>query len=222
MRARLGLLIVLTTAAAACSSNGGSTPDVATSHGPAAATTTTPGSTSPTGTPVAASPTTTPPAALVGRWQRVVRCQELAGNLAKAGLGSLAPYAWLGQTSATGDGSFTPGSPKPTSAHPCTGAIARVHSHFFNLAGAFGSVDWEGGQVDDGTYRIVNDHTLLIGKTTFHYRVDGNTLMLDPVLTKAMIRKAVAHPRRFSEAGWAESVAYAGYMWKRVPCSGWC
>jgi hypothetical protein len=220
MKARIALLVVVTTAAVACSPDGGSTPSVATSRSPTASRT--PGTASPTGRSVPASPTTAPPAAIVGRWQRVVRCQELAGNLTKAGLGSLAPYAWLGQTSASGESSFEPGSPQPTSAHPCTGAIARVHSHFFNEAGQFGSLDWEGGQVDDGTYRIVNDHTLLIGKTTFRYRVNGDTLMLDPVLTKAMIRRAVAHPRRFSEAGWAVSVAYAGYMWKRVPCDAWC
>jgi hypothetical protein len=153
----------------------------------------------------------------------VVRCPELVGALDGAGLGALAPYAWLGQTSASGESSFAPGSPTPTSAHPCTGAIARIHSHFFNEGGQFGSVDWEGGQVDDGPYRIVDDHTLIIGDTTFRYRVlHSNTLMLEPLVTKPMVRQAVAHPKRFSEAGWAVSVAYAGHTWRRVPCEVWC
>ena len=56
----------------------------------------------------------TPAAGLVGRWERLVTCQQLASGLDKAGLGPLARYAWLGQTSSTGRSSFAPGSPKPT------------------------------------------------------------------------------------------------------------
>ncbi len=165
----------------------------------------------------------TPKAGFVGRWQRVVTCPELVSDLKKAGLGALAPYAWQGQTSASGKSSFKPGSPKPTMSHPCTGAIARLHSHFFNQQGRFGSLDWEGGQVDDGTYRIIDSRTFRIGPTRFHYRiVNGKTLMLTPVLTKAMVRQAVAHRKKFSAAGWAVSVAYVGHTWKRVPCNGWC
>src|SRR6266542_6283216 len=96
----------------------------------------------------------TPKAGFVGRWQRVVTCQELVSDLKKAGLGVLAPYAWQGQTSASGKSSFKPGSPKPTMSHPCTGAIARLHSHFFNQQGRFGSLDWEGGQVDDAVRAV--------------------------------------------------------------------
>ena len=146
-------------------------------------------------------------------------------NLDKAGLGPLAPYAWLGQTSSTGQSSFAPGSPKPTKVHPCTGALARKHSHFFNQSGQFGSLDWLGGQVDNEPYRIINSNTVHIGNpgATFHFRIlHGNTLMLTPVLTKAMLHQALANPQKFSSAGWAVSVAYAGYSWKRVPCQNWC
>ncbi len=158
---------------------------------------------------------------------RVVTCQELVSELGKAGLGPLAPYAWLGQTSSTGQSSFASGSPKPTKAHPCTGALKREHSHFFNQSGQFGSLDWLGGQVDNGPYRIINHNTAHIGSppagATFRYRIlHGDTLMLSPVLTKAMIRKALAHPQKFSAAYWAVSVAYAGYSWRRVPCQNWC
>jgi hypothetical protein len=157
----------------------------------------------------------------------VVTCQELVSELGKAGLAPLAPYAWLGQTSSTDQSSFAPGSPKPTKAHPCTGALKREHSHFFDQSGQFGSLDWLGGQVDNGPYRIINHNTVHIGSppagATFHYRIlHGDTLMLSPVLTKAMIRKALAHPQKFSAAGWAVSVGYAGYSWKRVPCQNWC
>ena len=167
--------------------------------------------------------TATAASPLVGRWARVVTCQELVAELRKADLGVIAQYAWVGQTSSTGESSFKPGSPKPTKAHPCTGAIPRLHSHFFDASGRFGSLDWKGGQVDDGSYHIVKGTTFKIGPTSFHFRIlHGNTLMLSPVLTRAMVRLAVAHPQKFSSAFWAVSVAYAGHTWKRVRCNGWC
>src|SRR5215467_631806 len=84
-----------------------------------------------------------------------------------------------------------------------------------------------GRQVDNGPYRIINNNTVYIGSpasgATFHYRIlHGDTLMLSPVLTKAMLRQALAHPQKFSAALWAVSVAYAGHTWKRVPCQSWC
>ena len=112
---------------AGCSSNSATSPPAGASH-------------SPTTAPSASSAA----AGLVGRWERVTTCQELVGELDKAGLGPLAPYAWSGQTSSTGLSSFAPGNPKPTQAHPCTGALSREHSHFFSQSGQFGSLDWAG------------------------------------------------------------------------------
>jgi hypothetical protein len=162
---------------------------------------------------------------IVGRWQRTNTCQELVSNLRKVGLGALAQYAWQGQTSSTGITSFKLGSPKPTKAHPCSGALPRLHSHFFNAQGQFGSLDWLGGQVDDGPYKIITGHTMRIGTNfgaNFRVRIVGNKLMLTPVLTKAMVRQALAHPAKFSAAFWAVTVAYAGHTWRRVPCKAWC
>lgn len=160
------------------------------------------------------------PSPLVGQWQRVTTCKELVSDLKRAGLGATVAQAWVGQTSSTGESSFKPGSPKPTRAHPCRGAIARKHSHFFTASGSFGSLDWQGGQVDDGSYRIANRTTMKINGVSFHFAVkDGNTLSLAPVLTRAMIRRAVARPAGFTPAFWAVTVAYAGHTWKRVPCS---
>jgi hypothetical protein len=160
---------------------------------------------------------------IVGRWERVLTCRELTSELIKAGLEPLASHAWLDQTSSTGESSFTPGSPKPTKSHPCAGALPRKHSHFFDARGQFGSLDWLGGQVDDGTYVLVDDTTVRIGQVSFHYRVvNDDTLLLRPVLTNAMLRAARARPKEFSDAGWAVSVAYAGHRWKRVPCEEWC
>jgi hypothetical protein len=207
-RSRILVLLVAAIAGvtAACSSSGSSPPSA-------------------TPTQASASPaSTTPTEPIVGRWQRTTTCQELVADLTKAGLQPLVPYAWLGQTSAKGESSFASGSPKPTMSHPCTGAIARLHSHFFDQHGQFGSLDWTGGQVDDGPYRIIDDHTIQIGSpgTTFHYKVQGDTLTLDPVITQTMLSAALAKPQDFSDAGWAVSVAYPGSTWTRAACGTWC
>jgi hypothetical protein len=165
--------------------------------------------------PSAPRSTKTPPSDIVGRWTRVTTCQDLTHDLAHAGLGPLAPYAWLGQTSSTGQSSFRAGSPPPTRTHPCTGALPRKHSHIFTADGSFTSLDWLGGQVDSQQYTVKGPSTLKIGTVTFHYQIMHNTLRLTPVLTKAMVRKALAQPKKFSHAGWAVSVAYPGQTWKR-------
>jgi hypothetical protein len=202
-------LLVATAVTAGCASNSSTRPPSGTSHSPVT------------------TPTATAGTGLIGRWERVITCQQLASELDKAGLAPLAPYAWIGQTSSTGQGSYASGSPKPTKAHPCTGALEREHSHFFSQSGQFGSLDWLGGQVDNGPYRIISNNTVYIGSppigATFHYRIlHGDTLMLSPVLTNAMLRQALAHPQKFSAALWAVSVAYAGHTWKRVPCQNYC
>ena len=92
---------------------------------------------------------------LVGTWSRVTTCSQLAAALDKAGLED----AVLDSISGNG---FVPGVTQSGQfadpVHPCAGALPRRHSHFFTAGGRFGSLDWNGNAVDDGTYRI--------GKTT--------------------------------------------------------
>jgi hypothetical protein len=154
----------------------------------------------------------------------MLTCAKQVSALEKAGLEALAPTAWAGQTSASGESSYAPGSPTPTDAHPCAGAIPRLHSHFFTSDGAFGSLDWHGEPVDDGSYRIINTHTLKIGRVAFKYSISGggNRLTLVPIITAAMRRKALANPAMFSDAAWATAVAMTGHRWKRASCAGWC
>jgi hypothetical protein len=199
MKPLIGLLVVVAVAVA-CDSNGSSAPAPPTVQSP---------STSPSAEPVAA---------LVGRWERVITCQELVDELNQAGLGDIAP------TIVAGNG-FVPGSAKQLAkkADLCEGATPRVHAHFFTPEGLFGSLDWNEQQVDDGTYTIINDKTFKIGDTTFHYEiVNGDTLMLEPVIPRAAVTEALAHPDEFSDAGWSVSVALQGHPWKRVDCEGWC
>ena len=154
---------------------------------------------------------------LVGRWERVQTCRELAHALSQADLSALAPAVLT---------DFFPGTSArelARKANACKGATPRAHAHFFTKDGAFGSLDENGSQVDEDSYRIVDDDTLQIGDGRFDYRIlHGDTLILRPVITGGARRRALAHPREFSTAGWQVAVSYDGLPWKRVSCEGWC
>jgi hypothetical protein len=145
---------------------------------------------------------------LVGEWQRTTTCAELVGALERAGLGKLAPEAVAGN-------GFVPGVTAPEqiadAARPCRGAVPRKHSHFFTQNGEFGSRDWNGDQVDDGTYEVVDDRTFVISKefpdVTFHYRIEGDAITFQPVTPDGCLT---------FRCMWSVSVAYPGKKWKRV------
>ena len=156
------------------------------------------------------SPTTSEePTALIGTWERETMCEELVGGLTAAGLDR-----WVLEFVA-GSG-FIPGVTNAAQiadpANPCEGAVPRVHSHFFDEEGRFGSLDWNGEQVDDGTYEIVDDHTVVVSKefpdVTFGYFIDGDTVTFEPVIPDCA-------PDCF-EAAWSVAVAYPGETWLRV------
>jgi hypothetical protein len=168
----------------------------------------------------ATTPTTTAETqALVGRWERVNECQQLVKALDEADLGAVAPGVV---------GDFFPGISAKKLAKKsdlCARAEPFVHSHFFTDTGAFGSLTEDLQQVDDGTYALIDNSTFRIGTdpgVEFHYEIEGDTLSLSPVITKAMLARALANPFEFSDAGWSVAVAYPGETWKRVDCNGWC
>jgi hypothetical protein len=167
--------------------------------------------------PAAASSSAARSSALVGRWERVTTCQELVSALAKAGLRTTAPAMLAGNGLVTG-------TPKQLArkVNICKGAVPRRHSQFFTAAGMFGSIDYNDKQVDDGTYRLLDSRTVRINDGTFHFRISGRELRLEPVISAAARRKALAQPLQFSTAGWQVAVAFPGHAWKRVPCAGWC
>ena len=152
---------------------------------------------------------------IVGTWTTQRTCQGLVQALGRARLRPLAPAVV---------GDYFPGqSPRELARKPdlCRGARPQLHSHFFTPDGRFGSLDEHGQQVDDGRYRVDDAGTIHIGNAdtgaTFHsHIVCGRILTLEPAITTRMRRRALAHPFRFSAAGWAVAVAYAGHMWKRV------
>jgi hypothetical protein len=150
-----------------------------------------------------------PASTIVGSWQRVTTCEERVAALGDAGLGEFAAEH------AAGEG-WIPGVSSPEQikdpTHPCEGAIPLTHGHFFTEDGLFGSSDDQSDQVDDGTYRVIDEQTIVVekefGDVTFHYQVqDDGTLLLEPVLPKCRKDGCFA-------AQWAVAVAYPGLPWE--------
>ncbi len=202
------VFVLVTVLAAGCGSDKSTAAEEPSSQSTAAAT----GSTTPD--------TTTDAPTLVGRWERVNECPQLLKALEQAGLGAIAP-------SVVGD-YFPEARPKELARKDnlCEGAEPFVHYHFFNEAGAFGSLDENEEQVDEGSYELIDEGRFRIGNSDFgvmfRYEVSGDNLSLSPVLTPAMKKQALAHPLRFSAAGWGVAVSYPDHEWKRVDCGGWC
>ena len=147
--------------------------------------------------------------ALVGEWQRLQRCAELVGLLRKADMPAAVPEVLA-------DDGWVPGVDDPgqiDEQHPCRGAVARQHSHFFTADGQFGSRDASGEQVDDGQYELVGADRFVINPgdsdaVTFRYTVSGDTLRISPEIP-------ACRPDCFP-AVWSVAVAYDGYTWHRI------
>jgi hypothetical protein len=148
-------------------------------------------------------------AAIVGEWERVTRCEEIVHALREASMDD-----WVLEYAA----SFIPDGVVNDPDRPCIGAVPLRHSHFFTEEGDFGSRDQDGAQVDDGTYRILDAGTIVVPRefperneskeVTFRYSVEGDTMLLDPLLP-------ACRPDCFA-AVWAITVAYPGHAWTRV------
>jgi|GEM_PF-2322811 hypothetical protein len=136
-----------------------------------------PGATAQSATPPAtAMPSPAP--ALVGTWVGVHNCQRIVEVLTAAGMPSQILPNIL-------DGEILPASPDPSHmpdpANPCTGAVEVKHSHFFTADGAFGSLDQNGQQVDDGRWSLVDASTFAIDAAHVHFVIDGDTLRMEPL-----------------------------------------
>jgi hypothetical protein len=156
---------------------------------------------------------------LVGTWERKTRCQEMASALERAGLQNwvlefVAGNGFIPAPAESGEiRAVTDPNEIADPSDPCKRAVPRVHSHFFTADGEFGSLDWNGDQVDDGTYEIMDVDTFAISKefpeaVTFNYAVQGEAIRLDPVIPDCA-------PQCF-EAAWSVVVAYPGETWDRV------
>lgn len=138
---------------------------------------------SPTPSPDTASPSpTTSPSvtdpSLVGEWVGTYDCDAIAETLRSAGLEEVVLEV------VTGTG-LIPGAESPEDladpSQPCEGAVAVEHGHFFTADGQFGSRDSEGNQVDEGTFEIVGDDTVIINGVELGYSVEGDELVLESI-----------------------------------------
>jgi hypothetical protein len=145
---------------------------------------------------------------LVGTWSRVTTCAEQLKALSRPGMERWAVEMVVGN-------GFIPGARSVSQlkdpAHPCKGAVPRKHSHFFTKDGRFGSLDWNGEPVDDGTYKVM-DNKLVISKefprVTFTFTIrDGKTVMFTPVIPKGCSTFRCA---------WSVSMAFPGKPWSRT------
>lgn len=77
----------------------------------------------------------------------------------------------------------------------------------------FGSRDDRGTQVDDGTYELTDDNTIVIdkefGRVSFEFTIDGDQFFLEPDLPACAKNGCFA-------AQWAVAVAYPGLAWERI------
>ena len=117
------------------------------------------------------------PPSLVGHWTGVHDCAAIVAALRAAG----APETVVVEN-IVGNGLVLEGSPDELASaeDPCAEAVPREHGHFFTESGEFGSTDFNGDQVDDGTYEIIDDDTVRINGTEFGYVLDGDDLTLTP------------------------------------------
>lgn len=115
----------------------------------------------------AASASATP---LIGTWTRTQDCDGMLAAFEGAGLAE-SQLGWV-----TGNW-FAEGT-EPGPGGPCDGSRpAEEHSHFFTEAGAFGSTDAQGAQVDDGDYVLVDDDTLSFPSHAREFQYSGEVLV---------------------------------------------
>jgi len=157
-----------------------------------------------------AKETSSPTPQLVGTWERRTRCEEIVKAFEQAGLDKWIPEFVAGNN-------FVPGvtdvSELKDPSDPCQGSVPRMHSHFFTDDGSFGSLDFDGEQVDDGVYEVTGPDTFAVSKelpepVTFHYEIVGDGITFDPVVPDCT-------PKCF-EAAWSVSVANPGKKWHRA------
>lgn len=149
---------------------------------------------------------------LVGQWSLDKTCAMIVDALTKAGRTDLialdVPELLKGSVDDALPEDYDP-------AHPCADALPPTeHSHTFWPDGSFNSYDQNGQQVDDGPYRLVDDHTFSIGEPVpmlFHFTVTGDSIAFDVVIPTSCTSEDCIH-----ELAWAFSVANPGQTWTRV------
>lgn len=115
---------------------------------------------------------------VVGSWVGIHDCDAIVEALRAAGVDEAVVLE-----NVVGNG-LVPNATTPADLgdpmNPCADAVPREHGHFFTEHGEFGSTDFNGDQVDDGGYEIIDEDTLSINGTEFGYSIEGDELTLQP------------------------------------------
>jgi hypothetical protein len=114
--------------------------------------------------PTTLDPATTP---IVASWHRVYDCNLFVQAFRDAGLDDLIAE-W-------GVDMFWPDGDMPTP-DPCAGAPAPEFSRAFLADGTSTMREPDGHLVDDGTFTLIDDHTLKIGDFTVAFEIEGDSL----------------------------------------------
>ena len=201
----IGVLVVV----AACGTAANSQPTASRGEPTSAASGTSAGTTAGPATSPSA-----PAAAIVGEWVGTHDCERILAILQGAGLDEFLADAINGNQLVPG---ASPEAALGDPARPCAGAIPRAHSHVFTADGRFASRDFNGQEVDSGTYVIQGGDTVVINKVPFGFRVVGDelTLVPKPVDVSACTTKEC----RFA-ATWVLMVAMPGTSWTRGTIPG--
>ena len=151
------------------------------------------------------SATEAPVSPLVGEWQRVNSCASVVQAFKEVGFIDLAPEMLVG-------GGYFTSLDQIDSTDFCKGATEVVHSHFFTANGGFGSHDEKGRQVDDGSYQIVDNRSIVFppNDVTVHFSIEDEALMFEVVVPDPCLGSCRV------ETAWALSAFYPG-PFQRVP-----
>ena len=126
---------------------------------------------------------------IVGEWIGTHDCERIVEALRAAGFDEPTVIEVVVGERLVPDAESPEDLADPTD--PCADAVPREHGHFFTGAGEFGSTDFDGEQVDDGTFTVVDEDTVVISPnfaegnspaTEFGYAIDGDTLILEPIV----------------------------------------
>jgi hypothetical protein len=169
-----------------------------------------PPSVAPSSPPPSAEASPSATSAIVGEWVGVHDCERIVAMLGDAGLDEFLADAVYGNGLIPGVDPSTAALKDPSK--PCDGAVERQHSHFFTAAGEFGSRDFHGNDVDDGSYTLDGEDVIVINDKRFKYEIQGDELSLEP--EPVDISKCTTKECRFV-ATWVLMVAMPGTTWTR-------
>lgn len=148
---------------------------------------------------------------LIGSWHRPQTCEEMLAAFEEAGLAE-SQRDWL-------QGNFFGGKPGPAEGDPCAGAEGPLeHDHFFTAAGAFGSHDQNGEEVDGGDYELVDDDTVSFPSHADEFGYEGD-ILVDYAVSEDVVTFEVVPPEPCDKKcavayAWALS-AFASGPWDR-------